>query len=152
MKLFLVSSFLLALQASAYQTTKVAGRRDLFRSAAGAAFIGVGAVVGISADPANAIDACPKGSSNCIRWTVSPPSGTSKKDAAQQIKAVLESYPQEGQEKVDLGGWSFADDSLASSGTARLEYQSGIGNFAKFLNGRCHQICLPGFPCCCTHV
>ena len=126
MKLYLVSAVLLAMQATAYQPSKVADRRELFRSAAGAAFIGAGTVVGLSA-PVNAIDACPKGSSNCIRWTVTPPSGTSKKDAAQQIKAVLDSYPQAGQEKVDLGGWSFAEDSLASSGTARVEYQSGIG-------------------------
>ena len=127
MKLYLVSAVLLAIQATAYQPSKVADRRELFRSAAGAAFIGAGTVVGLSSASANAIDACPKGSNNCIRWTVTPPSGTSKKDAAQQIKAVLDSYPQAGQEKVDLGGWSFAEDSLASSGTARVEYQSGIG-------------------------
>ena len=27
------------------------------------------------------------------------------------------------------------EDDLAKSGTARVEYKSGIGNFAKFLNG-----------------
>lgn len=43
------------------------------------------------------------------------------------MKALLDSYPKDGQEKVDLGGWSYSEDALASSGTARLEYQSGIG-------------------------
>ena len=120
---------LLASVADAYQpATKATGRRELFRAVAGVAFVGAVA-------PANAIEACPKGSNNCIRTTWTPPSGTSKSDAAQQIKAVLDSYPQEGQEKVDLGGWSFSNDSLASSGKASLEYKSGIGNFAKFLNG-----------------
>lgn len=131
MKLFSVSTvLLLAATANAYQpTSKVTGRRDLFQAVAGAAFIA-------AAGPANAIEACPKGSNNCIRTTWTPPSGTSKSDAAKQIKAILDSYPQEGQDKVDLGGWSYADDSLASSGKAALEYKSGIGNFAKFLNGK----------------
>lgn len=40
-----------------------------------------------------------------------------------------------GQNKVDLGGWTIVEDNLTSSGTARVEYRSGIGNFAKFLNG-----------------
>lgn len=41
-----------------------------------------------------------------------------------------------GQAKVDLGGWDIVEDNLGgSSGTARVEYKSGIGNFAKFLNG-----------------
>ncbi|CAB9527106.1 expressed unknown protein [Seminavis robusta] len=124
----ILSSILLLLAtAEAYQTAS--SRRDVFRSVASAAFVGV-----IPA-AANAIEACPKGSNNCIRTTWTPPAGTSKSDAASQIKTILESYPQEGQEKVDLGGWSFASDSLASSGTASVEYKSGIGNFAKFLNG-----------------
>jgi len=79
------------MQVAAYQPIKPAAatRRDVFHSvAAGAALLGV---VGLS-DPANAIEACPKGSNNCIQWTVTPPSGTSKKDAAQQIKALLGMY------------------------------------------------------------
>ena len=35
---------------------------------------------------------------------------------------------------MDLGGWSFADDSIASTGYARLEFKSGLGNMAKFFN------------------
>lgn len=42
---------------------------------------------------------------------------------------------QEGQNDVDKGGWTIVSDDLASSGTAAIEYKSGIGNFAKFLNG-----------------
>ena len=124
-----LSSLLLLLSvtcATGYQQpqppTTTSNRRDLFRSVAGAtvAFVGGGSILTTTA---NAIDVCPKGSNNCIRTTWTPPSGTSKKDAAQQIKAVLDSYPQEGQEKVDLGGWAFASDNLASSGTASLEYK-----------------------------
>jgi hypothetical protein len=40
-----------------------------------------------------------------------------------------------GQEKVDLGGWKIVQDDLATTGTARVEYLSGIGNFAKYFNG-----------------
>lgn len=126
MKLLSVSILLLASATDAYQPAT--SRRDVFR-------FGAAAFVGAAVAPANAIDACPKGSSNCIRTTWTPPAGTSKADAAKTIKDVLDSYPQAGQDKVDLGGWSFASDSLASSGTAAVEYQSGIGNFAKFLNG-----------------
>ena len=43
---------------------------------------------------------------------------------------------QEGQADVDKGGWTIVSDDLAgSSGRAAVEYRSGIGNFAKFLNG-----------------
>jgi hypothetical protein len=40
-----------------------------------------------------------------------------------------------GQDKADLGGWQIIEDDLEGSGTARVEYKSGLGNFAKFLNG-----------------
>ena len=45
---------------------------------------------------------------------------------------LFKSYPQEGQSDVDKGGWTIvsADDS-----TIRIEYKSGIGNFAKYFNG-----------------
>ena len=57
------------------------------------------------------------------------------KDAAADVKAVIDAYPQAGQEKVDLGGWSYTEDAILTSGAAKLEFKSGIGNFAKFLNG-----------------
>jgi Protein of unknown function (DUF1499) len=130
---------LLTASAQAYQPSPVSttcttnSRRELFRSFVGAtAFV---STVAFNTLPADAIVACPNGSNNCIRTTWTPPAGTTKSSAAKQLKAILESYPQEGQDKVDLGGWSFASDSLESSGTASLEYKSGIGNFAKYFNG-----------------
>merc|ERR1719181_2503169 len=59
----------------------------------------------------------------------------SRQDAAADVKAVIDAYPQAGQEKVDLGGWSYTEDAILTSGKAKLEFKSGIGNFAKFLNG-----------------
>mmetsp|Transcript_1215 Transcript_1215/g.2011 ORF Transcript_1215/g.2011 Transcript_1215/m.2011 type:complete len:195 (-) Transcript_1215:1147-1731(-) len=83
---------------------------------------------------ANAIDACPKGSKNCLRQTWNPPSSTSAADAASQLRDVLNAYPQEGQEdgKVDGGGYTIISD---SDGSFKLEYRSsGKGFFAKSFN------------------
>jgi Protein of unknown function (DUF1499) len=88
-----------------------------------------------TSNPANALEACPKGSKNCIATTWTPPSGTNANAAASALKKVIESYPQEGQNNVDLGGWTIVDDSFAPGKVAKLEYKSGIGNFAKFFNG-----------------
>ncbi|KAG7346330.1 DUF1499 domain containing protein [Nitzschia inconspicua] len=88
-----------------------------------------------SNNPAQALEACPKGSNNCISTTWTPPSGTDATKAASTLKAVIESYPQEGQNKVDMGGWTIVDDSFAPGKVAKIEYKSGIGNFAKFFNG-----------------
>ena len=63
------------------------------------------------------------------------PSAPSEAAVKSDLKAAVESYPQEGQAGVDLGGWKYAVDDLDSKGYARLEYKSGIGNFAKFFNG-----------------
>lgn len=93
---------------------------------------------------AASINACPAGANNCWSTTSTdkngispwkPPPGTKRADAAAELKAVIDSYPQEGQDKVDLGGWSYATDELLSSGYARLEFKSGLGNMAKFFNG-----------------
>ena len=84
---------------------------------------------------ANAIDACPKGSKNCLRQTWTPPSSTSGADAVSQLRDVLNAYPQEGQEdgKVDGGGYTIVSD---SDGAFKLEYRSsGKGFFAKSFNG-----------------
>ena len=126
----LILSFLLA-SATAYNANSGVNRRDAFRSVASA---GVAAAFVSSPSLANAVDACLPGSSNCIRTTWSPPAGTSKADATSTLKKVFESYPQEGQNKVDLGGWKIVEDNF-DSGSARIEYTSGLGNFAKFLNG-----------------
>mmetsp|Transcript_7718 Transcript_7718/g.10115 ORF Transcript_7718/g.10115 Transcript_7718/m.10115 type:complete len:188 (+) Transcript_7718:33-596(+) len=130
MKIAILTTVLLA-SASAYQPST---RRAFFRNAAAAAGVASAAPF-LSSSPAQAIDACPKGSKNCIRTAWAPPAGTSKEDAAKTVIEVLNSYPQEGQADVDKGGWNIVSDELASSGTAVIEYKSGIGNFAKFLNG-----------------
>jgi len=108
------------------------GRRDIFSkvasTGAAVAFVAV-------ASPANALDACPKGSKNCITSKWNPPAGTDAKAAADTLKKIIESYPQEGQNKVDLGGWSSVDGAYAPGKVVTIEYSSGIGNFAKFFNG-----------------
>ena len=114
-------------------------RRDLAQA------IGIGAAATL-APVANAADikACQKGANNC--WSTAStdknamkpwafPKGTKKSDAIGQLQAVVGAYPQAGQADVDKGGWAYAVDSLASDGYARLEFKSGIGNFAKFFNG-----------------
>jgi Protein of unknown function (DUF1499) len=131
-------------QATAYQqqqqtTTPENARRAFIAQTMGSSAAAAGVATCwtlIPANAANAMEACPKGSSNCIRTTWTAPAGTSRAKMAQTLTAVLESYPQEGQDKVDQGGWSFITNDLSSApGTASLEYKSGIGNFAKFLNG-----------------
>jgi hypothetical protein len=114
--------------ASSAAYSPVLNRREVFQS--------IAAATAVVASPsiADALEACPKGSSNCIRTTWTPPSGTSKDAAVATLRKVLESYPTEGQNKVDLGGWTLVEDNF-TSGSARLEYKSGLGNFAKFFNG-----------------
>jgi len=117
---------------------KPLSRREIAKTLGGAA---LAAPFAAGAAP---ITACPSGANNC--WSTASsdktaikawkfPAGTKKADAVAQLKEALDSYPQAGQEKVDLGGWSYAVDELAGGGYARLEYKSGLGNFAKFFNG-----------------
>jgi Protein of unknown function (DUF1499) len=83
-----------------------------------------------------ALDACPPGSSNCIRTTWTAPAGSTKSSISKTLTALLESYPQAGQADVDKGGWTMVSNDLSgATGTAVLEFKSGIGNFAKFFNG-----------------
>jgi hypothetical protein len=115
------------------KTPATTSRRDLFRQVTTAgALIAIGST---TSSPANALDACPKGSNNCITTTWTPPTGTDANAAVSTLKKVIQSYPQEGQNKVDLGGWTIVDDSFGPGKTASIEYKSGIGNFAKFFNG-----------------
>ena len=103
-------------------------RRDVLASTAASL------LTATAAAPAHAaVGQCPAKTSNCIRTTWTAPEGT--KNVAESMQSILNSYPQEGQNKADLGGWSVAEGDLVASGKARLEYKSGIGNFAKFLNG-----------------
>ena len=61
------------------------------------------------------------------------PKGSSREGAIDDLKAALAAYPQAGQAGVDLGGWTVAEDSLASSGYERIEFRSGIGNFGMLI-------------------
>jgi uncharacterized protein (DUF1499 family) len=107
-------------------------RRQVFSFLAGAGFATAFALQ--SPDTAWAqVDACPPKSQNCIRTTWTPPAGTSPSKAFASIKSVIESYPQQGQANVDLGGWKIVEDDGKS--TLRAEFTSGIGTFAKFFNG-----------------
>uniref|UniRef100_A0A7S4JVL7 DUF1499 domain-containing protein n=1 Tax=Odontella aurita TaxID=265563 RepID=A0A7S4JVL7_9STRA len=120
-----------AAPATAYNAGKVSSRRAAFSQAVGAV-----AVFGLGVAPAVALEACPMDSKNCVRTTWRPPAGASKSDAISGLRDALNSYPQEGQNKVDEGGWAIASDDLDSSGTVRVEYSSsGKGFFAKAFNG-----------------
>ncbi len=128
MRLLATAVSLLVVSVSAYAPASL-NRRDVFQS------VLAGGVAAVVASPsiANALEACPKGSKNCIRTEWTPPSGTSKDSAITALRKALESYPQEGQDSVDLGGWKIVED--FANGSGRVEYKSGIGNFAKFFNG-----------------
>mmetsp|Transcript_3578 Transcript_3578/g.10164 ORF Transcript_3578/g.10164 Transcript_3578/m.10164 type:complete len:192 (+) Transcript_3578:19-594(+) len=127
----------LTLSSAAAWTPETATRRQALSNLATAA-AGAAAVVATAPSAASAIDACPPGSNNCVRAKWTPPSGTSKADAAKAVREALTAYPQSGQEggKVDGGGWAIVKDDLDGSGTAALEYKSaGTGFFAKAFNG-----------------
>ena len=108
------------------------GRREMFNKVASA---GAAVALVAAAGPANALDACPKKSKNCILTQWSPPAGTNAKAAVGALQKAFEAYPQEGQNKVDLGGWSVVDGAYAPGKVVSIEYTSGIGQFAKFFNG-----------------
>lgn len=124
-------------------TANVNSRREVFT---GAALLSISTLANRPANAAAAtVGACPSGANNCFstestdaktkipawKW----PSGMSRDEAVASLKATVEKYPQEGQNGVDNGGWTYAVDQLADTGYARLEFKSGIGKFAKFFNG-----------------
>jgi len=94
--------------------------------------------------PANAkVKSCPNGANNCYSSTSSGknlmptwsfPKGEESGTALATLAEVVGTYPQEGQNDADKGGWSIVEGDL-KSGNARLEFKSGLGNFAKFFNG-----------------
>jgi hypothetical protein len=142
MKLSLTTALFsfLAASVSAYDIQPSKGavnRRDIIHNLASAGTSAAAAIVILVGGNthANALEACPKGSNNCITTTWTPPAGTDANSAARTLKTVIESYPKEGQNKVDMGGWTIVDDSFAPGKVASVEYKSGIGNFAKFFNG-----------------
>ena len=101
------------------------------------------AVIGVPKAWSAEVTACKPGANNC--WSTASndknamtawrwPSSTSRTSAISTLKEVLAAYPQEGQGDVDKGGWGYASD-FDETGYARLEFKSGIGQFAKFFNG-----------------
>ena len=115
-----------ALQLPSAPTRDQLGRRSLLSGAAVAALVLPGV--------ANAaLKPCPSGANNCFsaagsgknaipKWSF--PEGMSKADATATLKEVLAAYPQAGQDGVDGGGWSLAEDNLAAGGSARYEFKS----------------------------
>jgi hypothetical protein len=136
--LFFLSSSATAYSIKSFSTpspSPVVNRRTIFQSVAYGGAL-VAAVLVTDAAPAYAaLDSCPKGSNNCLTTLWTPPAGTDASAAAAILKKVIESYPVDGQNKVDLGGWTIVDDSFSPGKVASIEYKSGIGNFAKFFNG-----------------
>ena len=125
MKISIISALFL----SSCSALTVSSRRALFQQASAAALGGLA-----FASQANALDACPPKSQNCIRTSWTAPEGASKSDMVDTILSVLNAYPQEGQNGADNSGYTIVDDKLANNGYARVEYRN-FGNFAKFLNG-----------------
>lgn len=90
-------------------------------------------------NPASALEACRPKARNCIRTTWAAPPSTSKADAVQTIRTVLNSYPTTGQNGIDCNGWKFTTDSLdensdTSTSSATLEYKSCVGPAAISIN------------------
>jgi hypothetical protein len=129
MKLYISLLFSIAGTVVAY-TPSCLTRRGVFQS-----LVASGAAAAIVVHPsiANSLESCPKGSKNCIRTEWIPPAGSGRDAAVADLKKALDSYPQDGQNGVDQGGWVIVED--FSKGSGRVEFKSGIGNFAKFLNG-----------------
>jgi Protein of unknown function (DUF1499) len=119
---------------AAFTTTN--HRRDLLQRAivatTGAALVELSTPL---PSEAAVITACPPKSKNCLTTTWTAPSGTK---ASSVMADILNTYPQDGQNGIDLGGWKFVENNLGNGGgrsSAKLEYTSGIGTFAKFFNG-----------------
>eukprot|EP00929_Paragymnodinium_shiwhaense_P081442 TRINITY_DN4260_c0_g1_i1.p2 TRINITY_DN4260_c0_g1~~TRINITY_DN4260_c0_g1_i1.p2 ORF type:complete len:212 (-),score=61.73 TRINITY_DN4260_c0_g1_i1:145-780(-) len=115
---------------------QAATRRGLLTLSAG--------LVASAAQRAQALEPCPPSAHNCFSTAstgankMEPwvwPAGVDKEKAKEQLKDVLAAYPKEGQNDADKGGWELVDDQLAANNYARVEYKSGLGNFAKFFNG-----------------
>jgi Protein of unknown function (DUF1499) len=113
---------------------KDTSRRNVLQVTKNVALVVASGATTIIASSASAseIAACPPRSQNCIRTTWTASSGT--KDVTGKVLELFRSYPVEGQSDIDKGGWTIVKDG-SDDGTIRLEFKSGIGNFAKFFNG-----------------
>lgn len=114
-------------------------RRVLFTQAASAAIVTATNVIAEPAhaagpDKARATDKCRDGARNCIRTAWVPPVGKTKSEAIAEIRKIVQTYPQKGQNGVDCNGWNFVDDNLDTDGTARIEFYSCIGPAAVSMN------------------
>jgi hypothetical protein len=115
-------------------------RRDFARASSLLLVPTVAAAISVPSIPANALlEECGKKSRNCIRTTWrAPPSVIDVSSAANVVREVLNSYPQEGQAGADCNGWRVVkDDAFVSSesgGTIALEYKSCIGPAAVAIN------------------
>lgn len=119
------------------QDSCTSSRRNLLQAVKNVAIVAVsGSSVNFlssaSVNAATDIAECPPRSQNCIRTTWTAPTGT--KDVTGTVLDLFKSYPMEGQNDIDKGGWTVAKDGT-DDGVIRFEYKSGIGNFAKFFNG-----------------
>ena len=139
----LLAFFFVASIANAWMTTltmstgsAITSRRNVINTLATTTVTSASFFLASSPRVANAMEACPPKSQNCVRATWTPPLGTSNENVVSTLRQVLNAYPQEGLENnVDGGGWIIAMDELDSKGTARVEYRSsGKGNLAKFFN------------------
>lgn len=134
MKVFNISLVFALIGSVSSYSTSPSSRRELMTKLANGAIFGASAFV--LSPSADALEMCPPKANNCVRTKWTPPPGTSKDEAIASLRDALNAYPQEGQADVDGGGWAIAEDNLAGSGTARVEFKSsGKGNFAKFFNG-----------------
>jgi uncharacterized protein (DUF1499 family) len=124
----------------------VKGAMGTSRREAIAATLAVAAssIMPLSASAATMLTICPKNANNCYssksegKNKVAPwvwPERMSRDEAIEELTSILGSYPQEGQNDVDAGGWELVEDKLKSEGYQRYEFKSGIGKFAKFFNG-----------------
>ena len=86
------------------------------------------------APPKSATEPVPKGSMNTIATTWTAPAGIKSDQAIKDVKQAFESYPQEGQNGIDKGGWKVATaDGTMDSGTFRVEYTSSSSSWLTFL-------------------
>ena len=139
---FLVALSAIAVPASCYKLpapTGAANRRSAIATGAAATLASFLPPLAANA----AVKSCPNNANNCYSSTSkgknqmpvwSFPSGEEKEASLKTLAEVVDSYPQEGQNDADKGGWKVVGGDL-KSGNAQLEFQSGLGNFAKFFNG-----------------
>lgn len=127
---------------SAYNVgSSPSSRRDVFSNIGKTATLfGIGAVsTTIAPKESQARDlTCSPSANNCANASWKPPAGKSKKDAVNDLIDVFNSYPQEGQNEIDGGGWAVVEGYELKDGATDVWFtynSSGKGFFAKAFNG-----------------